>query len=146
MKISTLQRDCEKVYLQIFFQKLTGVRNAVRAVTEGLSGPDAFEQPALGGTVALLELFHHFLHAGAGLDAIFRFQAHNHSGAHKGTASAFHIAHPGSVGPGNVKGGLLVQANQVTIRADYGLGAVMRVAALFFRCKVFAVNHYCFQS
>ena len=113
------------VVLQYFFQELGSICDAVRAVTEGLTGPDALQELAPGGAVPLLELRHDLLHPGAGEGTVLAQQADDHAGTDKGATGAFHIAHPDTKGSGDIQCCLLRKAYKVTIGAYDRLGAVM---------------------
>ena len=90
-----------------------------------LSGPDALQQFALGGTVPLLEHLHDLPHPGAREVAVLGCQAEDHPGTDDGSAGAFHVTHTRAVGPSDVQGGLLGKVHEVAIGADDRLGAVM---------------------
>ncbi len=130
-----------RLLAQELLQELGGIGHAVRAVTEDFPGSDTLEEPAPGGAVPLLELLHENLHPGAGLDAVFGVEAKDHPGPHKGSAGSFHIPHSGPVSPGDIQGGLLRKAYEVTVGTDYSLRAVMGIAALLFGRKVLSRFH-----
>ena len=122
--------------LEEVFEEFAGVGDAVGAVAEGLAGPYALEKLAPGGAVPLLEAGHDGFHVCSSGVAVAPCKAKDHAGADKGAAGALHVAHTCAVGSGNLHGGVFAKAHKVAVGADYGLGAVVGIAALLFGRKV----------